>query len=381
MACSMFCVAYGAYFLLVIRTGRMKQYLALVESVLSEEVSASELPNVSIVMPVYNEENVISRKIREITELDYPAEKLEVLSVNDCSTDCTLNMLEREKSLARAKWKILNNPQRVGTNACYNIGIGQATGDFILTTDADVTLDKEALMKAIKVLLKLQDIGGVTGRPVTISLEENMAVLLERSYRATFNKMSIAESAIHSTFPGNTACMILRKSSFLPMSRQYGSSDGNISLGIIRAGLRLIYVPQVFFYERVLGGLNQQKGQKTRRAARQIQSMLWNRDMLFKRQYGAFGQLILPLRFTMGILCPTLLLVGGILLISWGTATFPPLGLVMASLVLSAAFVGMKVRRDKMNLFSSSLVHEFYLVFGLVRSLQSLATWNRDGTK
>jgi len=374
-------IVYGLYAIFVLRTNKVKQYLAEVDSALSDTLSVDELPSVSIVMPACNEEKVITRKIREIEELDYPKEKIEVLPVNDGSTDSTFAILKDAATASGRNWKVLSNPRRMGTNACYNLGVSEAKGELIFTTDIDVTVDRNAVMHAAKVLVKLPKIGGVTSRPVPKSSVEDTVILVERSYRALFEKMSLAESAIHSTFPGNTACILLRKSCFVPMPVKYGSSDGNISIGIIRRGFRLVYVPQVFFYEHIAGGLARQRGQKTRRAARQDQTMLQNRDMLFKRQYGSFGRLIFPLRFAINILCPPLLLIGGVLIIVGLAAVSPFLELIVASLVVAFTLAGMKTRLGAMNRFSSFLLHEIYLFLGLVRSLNTLATWSREPTK
>jgi len=378
-ACSLFVAVHSAYFLLVLRTKAEKEYFDMLGRALSEALPAQELPTVSVVIPVHNEEQVIQRKMSEIAELDYPAEKIEVLLVDDCSADRTVEISRKAMASAGLNLRILANTERMGTNACYNTGIGRSTGSLVLTTDADVTLSKDALMSAAKILVRLRDVGGITARTVTISGEESSATVMERSYRATFDKMSTAESAIHSTFPGYTACMILRRSAFSPMSADYGSSDGNISLGIIRRGLRFIYVPHIFFYEHISGKLDEQKAQKIRRAARLIQSTLRNRDMLFKSQHRAFGSLVFPLRFSMMIICPPLLLVGGLLLVVWAAITFLPFALVAVLLLSSLVYVGTKVRLAEMNFFSSVLAHEFYLLCGLFESRKSFATWSRDG--
>lgn len=105
---------------------------------------------------------------------------------------------------------------------------------------------------------------------VPVSPTQTTAVQIERPYRNFYDTMCIAESALHSTFPGYTNFALVRRSAFPPMPIEYGSSDGNISLAIIRKGLRFIYVPNIVFYEPIVDKLGEQVRQKTRRAARMI---------------------------------------------------------------------------------------------------------------
>jgi hypothetical protein len=190
--------------------------------------------------------------------------------------------------------------------------------------------------------------------------------------------MVVAESAIHSTFPGYTACMVFRRSAFSPMVTDYGSSDGNISLMIIRKRLRFIFVPEILFYEPVSGGFAEQKARKVRRAARLIQSTLRNRDMLFNSRYGDFGRLVFPLRFGMMIICPPALLLGSICVVLPTMLMSLPLGLLIISTFSCIAYWGIRGTGHEMGFFGAFLAHEFYLLLGLLQSPRKRAFWSKD---
>lgn len=378
MAISLFLAVHGLYYLLVLRGDRVRRYAELMKRLSNEPISYNELPYVSVVMPVYNEEQTISRKLQEIAQLAYPRERIEVVLINDCSTDRTVHVARRILDDLPLRSRILSNVQRMGPNACYNVGVRESNGDLVFTTDADVTVSSSALMKAVSVLLHFE-VGGVTAKAVSVPQGEEAAFAIEKSYRGMFQQMFAAESAIHSTFPGYTACMVFRRPIFSPMATGYGSSDGNISLMIIRKRLKFIYVPEMLFYEPISGGFTEQKARKVRRATRLIQSTLRNRDMFFNGRYGDFGRLVFPLRFGMMIVCPPALLLGSICVVLAIMLMSLSLGLLIVSAFSCIAYLAISGAVDELEFFGAFLAHEFYMLLGLLGSPRRRAVWSKDG--
>lgn len=158
------------------------------------------------------------------------------------------------------------------------------------------------------------------------------------------------------------------------MPIECGSSDGNISLAIIRKGLRYVYAPNIVFYEPIVESFREQVRQKVRRATRMIQSAWANKDLLFNRKCGAFGKVIFPLRLLMIIASPILSLVGcvAVLVALAYVSTYWVLGLVLFLLV---SFVGSRLKLSKLSLLWSLIVHQCYLLVGLLLSTRSLSLW------
>src|SRR5262249_44678922 len=97
---------------------------------------------VSMIIPAYNEEQVIERKIRNSIELDYPAELLEIVVVSDGSSDAT-ESLAREAAGDRARLVFLENRQ--GKTACINAVLPELRGDLVVFTDANAYFHPDAL--------------------------------------------------------------------------------------------------------------------------------------------------------------------------------------------------------------------------------------------
>ena len=96
-------------------------------------VAMQELPLVSVVVPVRNEEKFISRTLTQIVEQDYPRDKLEILVVDGMSEDGTEEIV---KEIAKQYQfvKLLENPQRLSSSG-RNIGVRNSKGDILIFID------------------------------------------------------------------------------------------------------------------------------------------------------------------------------------------------------------------------------------------------------
>ncbi|HEX8715088.1 MAG TPA: glycosyltransferase, partial [Solirubrobacteraceae bacterium] len=68
-------------------------------------------PRIAIVMPGFNEEQAIGRSLRSLLELDYPVEKLQLIAVNDGSSDGTLREMRRVADEAGGRVKVIDFPE------------------------------------------------------------------------------------------------------------------------------------------------------------------------------------------------------------------------------------------------------------------------------
>lgn len=87
---------------------------------------------ISVIIPVYNRENTIRRSVLSV--LNQSVSNIEVLVVDDCSNDNTINIL---KKLKDSRLKIIELEKNRGANFARNIGIDLAIGDYISFQDSD----------------------------------------------------------------------------------------------------------------------------------------------------------------------------------------------------------------------------------------------------
>ncbi len=371
---SVVCLIYMLYFFSVLRN--RKSIANFQEVLLSCQKSDSISEHVSIIVSTYNEAKVIGRKLENIAELNYPLEKIEVLVIDDASTDGTGDIAKKKMQEQRILGRVIKNSNRIGLNRSLNVAMEEATHSLVCITDSDVILEKNALKNAVAVLKGFKGAGGVTGRIQPIFEGEGVAQTNESVYREFYDKSMLGESSLHSAFPGNGPLIVFDKSK-VPFSIpvDYGSTDGNIAINIIKSGLRFIYVPNAVVLEPVPENLGQQRLQKVRRAKRLIQVFLHNMDILLNKKYGNFGRRIFPLKLLMVSVCPVLMFSG---LIFVAVSVFLSQNVALYTFSLIAIFSIIMIFlffRQLGAKLSSFVFHQVYLIVGLISSMRKSIYW------
>ena len=118
---------------------------------------------VSIVIPCYNEADSIGKAIETLLELNYPKNMIEIIVVDDKSTDNSVEIVRKYVKKHKNVRLIVNKKNSGGAAEPTNIGIKAAKYDYITVADADSYPEKDALIKMIGFLQKDPQIGGVTG--------------------------------------------------------------------------------------------------------------------------------------------------------------------------------------------------------------------------
>ena len=102
-----------------------------------------QLPFISVILPVRNEEKYIEACVASIFKQDYPAEKMEVIFVDGCSQDRTVELLHQMQK-TYPQIVVLHNPNKTVPYA-MNIGIRACKYDVIIRLDAHTRIPKDFL--------------------------------------------------------------------------------------------------------------------------------------------------------------------------------------------------------------------------------------------
>lgn len=103
----------------------------------------TKLPSVSIIVPAYNEQNNITSTLESLSALSYPKDKLEIIVVDDGSTDNTYKLAKKFKN-TKVFYK-----KNGGKASALNFGLNKAKGEIVACVDSDSHPLSDALLKSI----------------------------------------------------------------------------------------------------------------------------------------------------------------------------------------------------------------------------------------
>lgn len=332
-----------------------------------------ELPDISILIPAYNEAAVIRTRIANIRASDYPPDHYELILVDDCSSDDTAALAEEACREEEIEYRILRNESRMGANRTINRAIDAARYDILVTTDADVIFETQALRKIISRLMSNEKIAAVCGDLRPVPDDAYRTSKIEGTYRNFYGRMCAWESAVDSTYTLNGALIALKKDLVPRIDERRGADDANTGLEAIRQGYRAVYETEAVVYETIPDDFHSQYRQKTRRATHLIEATIDNMDLLKKKR--PFSRFYYPLRIFMYLLTPALFFTGTAIFM---TGLFLMNPLVAISLI--AAFIAMSLLW-KSNLITAFATNQAYLLAGLFNLGTDMRVWESTSKK
>ncbi|HBH0619436.1 TPA: glycosyltransferase family 2 protein [Clostridioides difficile] len=217
-----------------------------------------EYPMISILVPAHNEAKVIGRTVESLLLLNYPKSKMELIVINDNSSDNSKEILENIKDrYNNYNFTIINTDSLTGgkgkSNA-LNIGYTISKGDFIAVYDADNTPDKNALRYLVQTIVMNDELGAVIGKFRTRNKNKNLLTKFINIETLSFQWMSQAgrwQLFNLCTIPGTN--FILRRSIIEEIGGWDSKAiveDTEISFRIYKLGYKIKLVPQSITWEQ-----------------------------------------------------------------------------------------------------------------------------------
>jgi biofilm PGA synthesis N-glycosyltransferase PgaC len=259
-------------------------------------------PSVSFIVAAFNEEAVVERKILNSLEQNYPAEKIEFIFITDGSTDTTPAIVSRYPSI-----RLLHQAQRLGKSAAVNRAVGAAGFDILMFSDANTTLNGDAVGNIAK-HYRDSSVGGVAGEKKVISPAGNPGQPGEGEgiywkYESLLKKI---DSDFYSVVGAAGELFSLRKNLYSPLPENTILDDFVLSLNAARQGFRIVYEPQAFAMELPSLSFKDEQNRKIRIAAGGFQSILMLRSLFLFWRHPRLSFLYLShrvLRWTLSPLC------------------------------------------------------------------------------
>ncbi|EJN60001.1 glycosyltransferase [Halogranum rubrum] len=259
----------------------------------SDEDTLADTPFVSVLIPAYNESSYIGNCIQSVLASDYPTDRLEVIVVDDGSTDDTYTEAASHRNERVSVFTRANG----GKHAALNFGLSCARGEVLVGVDADSTLHPTALQRAVARLQSDSRIGAVAGTVVIDNPQGIVGGVQALEYVLGINTLRRAFSYLGTVMvvPG---CLGVFRREALEGVGGYDADtvteDFDLTVRLIKAGWRVELTESIVYTEAPfsLGDLLNQRLRWTRG---NIQTLLKHRDVFTSPQYGFLHRFAFPL--------------------------------------------------------------------------------------
>ena len=173
-----------------------------------EEISDDFLPFCTVIVPAYNEGKLVYDTLLSLVDSHYPAEKLEIVAIDDGSKDDTFQWLIKAKDILGNRIVILQQPQNMGKRQALYRGFQMGSGDVFVTVDSDSIVDENTIRNLVSPFVMKKNCGAVAGNVKVLNKENGLLPkMLQVSFTFSFEFVRSAQSAIGSVFctPGALA--------------------------------------------------------------------------------------------------------------------------------------------------------------------------------
>src|SRR6059058_4224412 len=248
----------------------------------------AEWPSISITIPVHNEAEVIAGTLERILELDYPAERRQILVVSDASSDGTDKIVS---GLADRGVELLRLPERRGKTAAENAARAHLRGTIIVNTDASVRIALQAL-KPLVAAFADPTVGVASGRDVSVARVGAEANAGESTYVGYEMWVRDLETRV-SGIVGASGCLYaIRAELHRQLVPEDLSRDFGAALLARRRGYRAVSVPEAICFVPRGASLRQEYRRKVRTMARGLRTLWALRALLNPLRYGLFAWML-----------------------------------------------------------------------------------------
>jgi cellulose synthase/poly-beta-1,6-N-acetylglucosamine synthase-like glycosyltransferase len=219
----------------------------------SETGPAAGAPPVSLIIPAYDEQDVIAAKVANALALDYPREQLQIVVASDGSSDATA-----ERARAAGADLVLELPAG-GKVAALNAGAEQATGEILAFSDANSVWAPDALRNLLAPFADPK-VAYVCGQ---VRFTDPAGDNLEGAYWRYEMRVREMESALGGVTAGNGAIYAVRRDAYIPLAPS-GSHDLSFPFAFAKRGLRSLYAPAARAEEKMVPTLEGEFARKRR---------------------------------------------------------------------------------------------------------------------
>lgn len=181
-----------------------------------------KLPTCAVIIPAYNEGKDVTDALESVLRCRYPAEKLEIIAVNDGSADDTWYWIQQAAERSGGRIRAINLPRNGGKRQALYTGIAASKSEIIVTFDSDSIAEEETLRRIAAPFVHDRSIGAVAGNIRVRNTDKGMIPkMLDVSFVFGFEFLRSAQSRVRSVLCTPGALSAYRRSAVQPFLREW----------------------------------------------------------------------------------------------------------------------------------------------------------------
>jgi cellulose synthase/poly-beta-1,6-N-acetylglucosamine synthase-like glycosyltransferase len=245
----------------------------------------SSYPNVSVVIPAYNEEQQIGGAIEAVLAQDFPLEQIQILVISDASDDGTDRIVGY---YAARGVELLRMTERGGKTKAENLSSASLRGDIIINTDASVRLHPAAIKQ---LLAKMADptVGVASSRDISLRAADKSGNLAEDRYVNYEMRVRDLETMVGGIVGASGSCYAIRADLHKIPVREDLSRDFAAALNATLHGFRAVSARDAICFVPRTASLHIEYRRKVRTISRGMDTLLSRRELLDPTRYGLFA--------------------------------------------------------------------------------------------
>lgn len=239
------------------------------------------IPDLTLMVAAFNEQDYIRDKIENSLSLDYPENRIQFLFVTDGSDDKTPEIVSKYKQI-----QLMHQPQRQGKIMAVERAMSEVTGEIVIFTDANTLLNKDALRNIVRHFAN-DKVGVVSGEKRILNRDADEAAGAgEGFYWKYESKLKKWDDALYSVMGAAGELFAIRTKLFEPIPKDSLIEDFFMSFKIIEKGYKIAYEPDAYAMEEPSASVQEELKRKIRIAAGGIQSIVRLKELLNPFRYG-----------------------------------------------------------------------------------------------
>lgn len=294
-------------------------------------------PELTILIVAYNEARRLRNTLDHALATDYPADRLHVLVVSDCSSDGTDDLV---LTYGDPRVHLLRMPERSGKPAGENAAGPHLRGDLVVSIDASILIPRASLKPLVRALLDPR-VGLASGRDVSVGDEAREANTAESRYVGMEMTLRSWETRVHSIV-GASGCFYANRKALQMVQLPPHLARDFAAASVARAhGYRAVSVDEATCLVPRTPTLQGELRRKSRTMGRGLSTLLYLKAMMNPFRYGSFAFMMVSHKLVRWLLFPSFLgwLIGPLFLIRTAPVSLlltlgMLLGLVLSWLVI-----------------------------------------------